>query len=189
MVCNSSVATMSRLSGEDMLSEQLDDDSFLPVWQPPINEDMGRNRQRIGDSDDYLSHPVMLVLHDQNTWLKQILDRLSTMEERVQHIDTMMGPVAPAIQCPVCKSPMSTLKCLMVHVKRLQKQQGRCRLQRSPRHMALLKADATISEADLQLKKNQFCKEFVDVVKRASRLTGDDGISHVQSWIASLDVE
>ena len=85
---------------------------------------------------------------------------------------------------------MSTLKCLMVHAKKLLAQTGsRCQWQKSPRLMALLKADAQISDEELQLKQNQFGTDFVDAVQYASRLTGDDGISHVQSWIDSLGVE
>ena len=191
MVCNSSVATMSYFRGHDML--QLDDHN--DIWQPREDEDMGRKRQRNGDSDDFLAHPAIRVLHDQAILLQEIRGRMSAMEERVQHIETMLqrgpGPEPPAnFNCPVCQVPVGTLKSLLAHAKKLRKQSSRrCLLQRTPRHMALLKAAAHINDDEFQLRRDQFCAQFEAVVSRGRTMTGDDGIVFVKSWIGCLGAE
>lgn len=176
---------MSFLPDNDMLHF----DDYNEQWQPRDAETTGRKRQRLGDSDDYMAHPAIRVLHDQATLLREIRDRMSAMEERVQHIETMMqrgpGPEPPAnFNCPVCQVPVGTLKSLLAHAQKLRKQSSRrCRLQRTPRHMALIKAAAHVNDAEFQLRREQFCAQFEAIVTRARTMTGDDGILLVKSWI------
>ena len=164
-------------------------------WQPREAESMGRRRQRHGDSDDYMAHPAIRVLHDQAILLQEIRDRMSAMEERVQHIETMLqrrpDPEPPAnFNCPVCQVPVGTLKSLLAHAKKLRKQSSRrCLLQRSPRHMALLKAATHINDDEFQLRRDQFCAQFERVVASGRTMIGDDGIVFVKSWIGGFGAE
>jgi len=175
-------------------NDMLHFDDHNEQWQPRDAETMGRKRQRLGD-DDFMAHPAIRVLQNQAILLQEIRDGMSAMEKRVQHIETMLqrgaGPEPPAnFNCPVCQVPVGTLKSLLAHAQKLRKQSSRrCRLQKTPRHMALLKAAAHINEDDFQIRREQFCAQFEAVVSRGRSMTGDDGTVLVKSWIGSLGEE
>jgi hypothetical protein len=146
--------------------------------------------------DDFMAHPAIRVLQNQAILLQEIRNRMSAMEERVQHIETMLqrgpGPEPPAnFNCPVCQVAVGTLKSLLAHAQKLRNQSSRrCRLQRTtPRHMALLKAAAHINDGEFQLRREQFCAQFLAVVSRGRTMTGNDGIDLVKSWIGSLGAD
>ncbi len=170
-------------------------DDHHEQWQPRDAETMDRKRQRLGDSDDFMAHPAIRVLQNQAKLLEEIRDRMSAMEERVQHIETMLqrrpDPEPPAnFNCPVCQVPVGTLKSLLAHAQKLRNQSSRrCRLQKTPRHMALLKAAAHINDAEFQIRREQFCAQFEAVVSRGRSMTGGDGIELVKSWIGSAGAE
>ena len=174
-------------SPQDLLAFDEDEHTWLPLAE---EADAGSKRRRSNGTDDILPEPSMRILMTKLMDEQHIVDkRLTNIESAVTRMESVLADLRKTVtpfHCPVCQTKLQNLKVFTAHVKKLLEttcHTPRCLLQRSERHLKMLKAQPDADDATFQRQKTEFCEALIRYAQGAIGLGHQYDVAGDADWV------